>query len=82
MLNEETARLTEIMEEQRMLVMRGASSTTYQYAINAAYWQAMIEAAEDDPMDDPDVQAELIRYMKNSQARELQKFMEYVNSYM
>jgi hypothetical protein len=70
------------LEEQKALVLALDDSAVTESAKSVAFYSAMLDAAPEDPLDDPKEMEEMLTYLKKCLAEELDTYMSLVNDLM
>lgn len=70
------------LEEQLELCMEIDDADITEAAKKIAFYTAMIDAALDDPFDDEEDQAEILKYLKKDLQQLTETYQELVNNYL
>ena len=67
------------IDEQRLLVHEINDERVIHLSKNIAYYSAMIDAAEADPLNDPEDQQEVIAFLRETLQRNIEEYQQLVN---
>lgn len=67
------------IDEQRLMVHEINDERVIHLSKNIAYYSAMIDAAEADPLDDPDDHQEVLTFLRESLQRNIEEYQQLVN---
>lgn len=69
----------ETLEEQEKKVLDIPDRRVLHFASKLAFYYAMLDAAKDDPMDDPEEQAEILEYFEKVLKDTVETYQQLVN---
>lgn len=72
----------DVLENQQKQVLLLNNPRLILEAKNIAFYAAMIDAAEDDPMSDPEEQIELLTHFRSKMYQHVQVYQDLVNNLM
>lgn len=71
--------LLDIIEDQRKLVLELDDPKITHLAERIAYYSAMLDAAEADPMDEPELQEAMLAHFKDVLTKHIEEYQSLVN---